>query len=184
MFTVAFSSLFLKFIPLLPSQILLNNFVSDVPLMTISTDNVDEEFQRKPRRWNIALISRFMVYFGIISTLFDLTLIIPLILIWKVEPQVFRTAWFFESFLSEIVITFSIRTRLFFLKSKPGKLLGITSLLAVIAVAALINSALGQDFFEFTKLPTRVMVLILVILITYFITVEIVKRYFFQIFEI
>lgn len=184
MFTVAFSSLFLKFIPLLPSQILLNNFVSDVPLMTISTDNVDDEFQRKPRRWNIALISRFMVYFGIISTLFDLTLIIPLILIWKVEPQVFRTAWFFESFLSEIVITFSIRTRLFFLKSKPGKLLGITSLLAVIAVAALINSALGQDFFEFTKLPARVMVLILVILIIYFITVEIVKRFFFQIFEI
>ena len=184
MFTVAFSSLFLKFIPLLPSQILLNNFVSDAPLMTISTDNVDEEFLRRPRRWNIKLISRFMVYFGIISTFFDLALVLPLILILKVEPQVFRTAWFFESVLSELLITFSIRTRLSFFKSKPSKLLLFTSLIAIAVVIFLINTSFGNEFFEFVRLPVNVILLITGVLIAYFIAVEIAKRNFFQKFEL
>lgn len=184
MFTVAFSSVFLKFIPLLPSQILLTNFVSDAPLMTISTDNVDEEFLRRPRRWNIKLISKFMVYFGVISTFFDLALVLPLILILKVEPQVFRTAWFFESVLSELLITFSIRTRLLFMKSKPSKLLIRTSLLAVLIVGFLINSPLGNELFEFTKLPVKVIVLITGVLMAYLITVEITKKKFFQKFEL
>ncbi len=184
MFTVAFSSLFLKFIPLLPSQILLNNFVSDAPLMTISTDNVDEEFLRRPRRWNIKLISKFMVYFGIISTFFDLALVLPLILILKVEPQVFRTAWFCESVLSELLITFSIRTRLLFFKSKPSKLLLFTSLIAVTIIIFLIDTSFGNEFFEFVRLPVNVILLIAGVLIAYFIAVEVVKRNFFQKFEL
>ncbi len=184
MFTVAFSSLFLKFIPLLPSQILLNNFVSDAPLMTISTDNVDEEFLRRPRRWNIKLISKFMVYFGIISTFFDLALVLPLILILKVEPQVFRTAWFCESVLSELLITFSIRTRLLFFKSKPSKLLLFTSLIAVTIIIFLIDTSFGNEFFEFVRLPVNVILLIAGVLIAYFIAVEVVKRSFFQKFEL
>ena len=184
MFTVAFSSLFLKFIPLLPSQILLNNFVSDAPLMTISTDNVDEEFLRRPRRWNIKLISKFMVYFGIISTFFDLALVLPLILILKVEPQVFRTAWFCESVLSELLITFSIRTRLLFFKSKPSKLLLFTSLIAVTIIIFLIDTSFGDEFFEFVRLPVNVILLIAGVLIAYFIAVEVVKRNFFQKFEL
>lgn len=184
MFTVAFSSLFLKFIPLLPSQILLNNFVSDAPLMTISTDNVDEEFLRRPRRWNIKLISKFMVYFGIISTFFDLALVLPLILILKVEPQVFRTAWFCESVLSELLITFSIRTRLLFFKSKPSKLLLFTSLIAMTIIIFLIDTSFGNEFFEFVRLPVNVILLIAGVLIAYFIAVEVVKRNFFQKFEL
>jgi Mg2+-importing ATPase len=184
MFTVAFSSLFLKFIPLLPSQILLNNFVSDAPLMTISTDNVDEEFLRRPRHWNIKLISKFMVYFGIISTFFDLALVLPLILILKVEPQVFRTAWFCESVLSELLITFSIRTRLLFFKSKPSKLLLFTSLIAVTIIIFLIDTSFGNEFFEFVRLPINVILLIAGVLIAYFIAVEVAKRNFFQKFEL
>jgi len=184
MFTVAFSSLFLKFIPLLPSQILLTNFVSDAPLMTISTDNVDEEFLRRPRRWNIKLIAKFMVYFGIISTIFDLALVLPLILLLKVEPQVFRTAWFYESVLSEILITFSIRTRLLFARSKPSNLLIWTSLFAVIVVGVLVNTTPGNELFEFVKLPVNVIFLISGILMAYFIAVEIAKKNFFQKFEL
>ena len=184
MFTVASSSLFLKFIPLLPSQILLNNFISDIPLLTISTDNVDKEFLRKPRRWNIKLISRFMIYFGIISTFFDLALVLPLIFIIKVEPQVFRTAWFLESVLSEIIVTFSIRTRVFFFKSMPSKLLLVTSAFICLIVAMLINSRFGNRFFEFVRMPLSLVVFILLILVAYFITVEIAKRYFFKRYDI
>jgi Mg2+-importing ATPase len=152
--------------------------------MTISTDNVDEEFLRRPRRWNIKLISKFMVYFGIISTFFDLALVLPLILILKVEPQVFRTAWFCESVLSELLITFSIRTRLLFFKSKPSKLLLFTSLIAVTIIIFLIDTSFGNEFFEFVRLPVNVILLIAGVLIAYFIAVEVVKRNFFQKFEL
>ncbi len=125
-----------------------------------------------------------MVYFGIISTIFDLALVLPLILLLKIEPQVFRTAWFCESVLSEILITFSIRTRLLFARSKPSNLLLLTSLFAVIVVAVLINTTLGNELFEFVHLPVNVIFLISGILMAYFITVEIVKKNFFQKFEL
>ena len=184
MFTVALSSLFLKFIPLLPSQILLNNFMSDIPLLTISTDNVDKEFLKRPRRWNIKVISMFMMYFGLISTFFDLVLIFALIFFIKTEPELFRTAWFLESALSEIMVTFSIRTRLLFLKSMPSKWLLITSLLTSLTVVTLINTTFGNRFFAFVKLPPAVVILISVILTAYFITIEITKKYFFKRFDI
>lgn len=183
MFTVALSSLFLKFIPLLPSQILLNNFMSDMPLLTISTDNVDKEFLKRPRRWNIKVISMFMTYFGLISTFFDLVLIFTLIFFIKTEPELFRTAWFLESALSEIMVTFSIRTKLLFLKSMPSRWLLITSLFTSLTVITLINTTFGNRFFAFVKLPLTVVILISVILTAYFITIEITKKYFFKKYE-
>ncbi len=180
MFTVAAASLFLKFIPLLPRQILLNNFISDVPLLTISTDNVDEEVLRRPRKWNMKLISRFMTYFGLISTSFDLALIIPLIFLIRASPSLFRTAWFVESVLSELVITFTIRTRLPFYKSNPSRSLMITSLLAGIIVLTITYTAFGGLLFNFVKMPIIVICLIAVILFSYFMTAEVAKRYFFK----
>jgi len=184
MFTVASSSLFLKFIPLLPSQILLNNFISDIPLLTISTDNVDKEFLRKPRRWDIKLISKFMIYFGAISTFFDLALILALIFIIKADTQIFRTAWFLESALSEIIVTFSIRTRLSFFKSMPSRLLLVISVFTGLITVILINTLFGNRFFEFVRMPLNVVVLIALILVSYFITIEVAKKYFFKKYEI
>jgi len=184
MITVAMSSLFLKFIPLLPSQILLNNFISDVPLLTISTDNVDREFLKRPKRWNIRFISRFMVYFGLISTFFDLALILPLLLIVKVSSEVFRTAWFIESALSEIVVTFAIRTRGPFFKSAPSKWLSITSVAAGIAVITVTYTVFGNKFFQFARMPGPVLALIAGILLAYFITAEITKRFIYRGFQI
>jgi Mg2+-importing ATPase len=183
MFTLAASSLFLKFIPLLPSQILLNNFISDLPLLTISSDNVDEEFLKKPRRWDIKLISRFMTYFGLISTLFDMALILSLILILKVGTDLFRTAWFVESVLSELVVTFSIRTRLRFFKSKPSAWLLITSILTGVFAVGITFMVLGSSLFKFVRIPGSLLILIGAILVLYFLTAEIVKRYFFKKFE-
>jgi len=176
MFTVAFSSLFMNFIPLLPSQILLNNFVSDTPMVAISTDNVDEEFIKKPKRWNLRLISRFMIFFGLISSFYDLALILPLLLIFKIPTGLFRTAWFLESALSEIVSTFAIRSKFPFYQSSPSKLLVITSIFASILALFMVNSKIGLVIFGFEKLPLAILILIGVILVAYFFTLEFAKR--------
>jgi Mg2+-importing ATPase len=184
MFTVAISSIFMKFIPLLPSQILLNNFFSDIPNLTISSDNVDEELLRKPKKWNIKLISRFMFYFGLISSVFDLALILPLLLIMKTDAGVFRTAWFIESALSEIIVVFAIRTKMSFLKSKPSRWLVISSMAAAALTVAITYTAFGERLFEFVKMPILILLFIGIILAAYFITAELAKRYFFRKFEV
>lgn len=184
MFTVALSSLFLGFIPLLPSQILLNNFISDFPLLTISTDNVDQELLKRPRRWNISLIRNFMIYFGAMSSFFDLVLILSLTYLIKVGPGLFRTSWFVLSALSEMVVTFAIRTKLPVFKSKPSKWLVITSIAAGIGVVAITYTSTGTFLFEFVRMPSPILALMAGVLVMYFITAEVVKRYFFRHFEI
>jgi Mg2+-importing ATPase len=184
MFTVAISSIFMKYIPLLPSQILLNNFISDVPNLTISTDNVDAEFLKKPKRWNIKMISKFMIFFGLISTFFDLALILPLLFILKVNPDLFRTAWFVESCFSEIIIVFAIRTRMSFFKSKPSNWLMGMSLVAMIVASGITYTLLGGKLFSFVAMPASVILLIVGVLVSYFITAELAKRYFFRKFEV
>jgi Mg2+-importing ATPase len=182
MFTVAISSLFLKFIPLLPSQILLNNFLSDIPLLAVASDRVDKEFVQKPKQWNFKMIRSFMIHFGLISTCFDLLLIVPL-LAWRVTPEVFRTAWFVESSLSEIIVTFAIRTKLPFYKSMPSYLLLGLSLIISGLVILLPTMVFGQKFFAFTQISWNLWVYIGVIVGCYFIVVEKVKQRFFRKWE-
>ncbi|MCX6799191.1 MAG: cation transporting ATPase C-terminal domain-containing protein, partial [Candidatus Diapherotrites archaeon] len=184
MTTVAASSLFLPFIPLLPSQILLNNFVSDVPLLTVSTDNVDSEFLRKPKHWNLRFIGRIMVYFGAISTVFDLLLIGGLLFLFNSGTALFRTAWFVESALSEIIVTFAIRTKRPFFKSRPSKFLLLSSLQTIFVTVGITYLAFGAQFFEFVPMPLDVLLFIGVILAAYFATAEIAKRRFFAHAEI
>ncbi|HLD96731.1 MAG TPA: HAD-IC family P-type ATPase, partial [Candidatus Nanoarchaeia archaeon] len=183
MFTVAAASLFLKFIPLLPSQILLNNLITDIPLLTISADKVDKDMLERPKRWNLKLISEFMIYFGLLSTIFDLAFILPLILMMNASPELLRTAWFLESALSEIIIIFSLRTRLPLFRSMPSKWLLCTSIIAGIGVIVLTNTKLGWLFFEFTPLPASVLILLTGILAGYIASAEVAKRYFFKKFE-
>jgi len=179
MFTVSVSSLFLPFIPMLPSQILLNNFLSDIPLLAVATDRVDDEFVHKPKRWDFRMIRSFMFYFGFISTFFDLVLIVPLI-IFGVSPDVFRTAWFIESSLSEIFITFSIRTRLPFYKSIPSLwLLGLSILISALIIIIPAMS-FGQFLFTFASMPLHLWAYIGLVVILYFTVIEISKRRFFK----
>lgn len=180
MVTVALSSLFLGFIPLLPPQILLNNFISDVPLITISTDNVDADLLKKPRKWDIKHISRFMIYFGALSSFFDLILIASLLYVVRAQPELFRTAWFVLSALSEMVVTFAIRTRLPFFKSRPSTWLIVTSGLAGITALFVTYTWFGGLFFQFVKIPLPVLGLITGILLAYFVSAEILKKYFFE----
>jgi Mg2+-importing ATPase len=179
MFTVAIGSLFLPFIPLLPSQILLLNLLSDAPLLTISTDNVDEEGLRKPKKWSIGMIARFMVFFGFISSMFDFVTICSLIYLIHASPEFFRTGWFIESLLSEIFITFSIRTRRKFYDSRPSNLLLATSIIVALASLAIVYSPLGS-LFEFIKPSLWFLGLIFGVLVAYFLLVESLKHFFFR----
>jgi Mg2+-importing ATPase len=183
MATVALSSLFLQFIPLLPSQILLNNLLSDGPLLTIAGDRVDPELLRRPRHWNIPAIARFMVAFGLLSVVFDLFLIATLLLVYHAAVPLFRTAWFIESACSEIVVTFAIRTHLPFYRSAPAAALMVSSILAAALAFGLPFTGLGQHYFEFVPVPGPVALLIGGVLAGYFLAAELAKWPFFRRFE-
>jgi len=176
MTTLGIVSLFMNFLPLLPVQILLANFLSDAPLLTISTDNVDKEELTKPKRWNKKYIEKFALFFGGISSVFDFITITILVYVLHSYPELFRTGWFLESVLSEIIITFAIRTRKRFYKSKPGKILFITSILTAILTIWIIFSPFGY-LFGFVPLVDWLLIAIGFILIAYFVLVEVLKNY-------
>jgi len=183
MFTLTISSFALPFIPLLPSQILLNNLISDGPLMTISTDRVDEDYLHKPKKWNIRAISHFMVFFGLISTVFDLVTMAVMWILTAGNVALFRTAWFLESVLSEIVITFVIRTRRSFWKSRPSKMLIYSSIIGIMLSISIIYLPFGS-LFEFEGLSLPMLVITALILLAYFMLAEMTKKIFYKKYEL
>ncbi|MCX8200195.1 MAG: magnesium-translocating P-type ATPase [Candidatus Micrarchaeota archaeon] len=183
MATVIISPLFLPFIPLLPVQILLNNLLSDFPLLAISTDNVDERFIKKPRRWNVNMISRFMVFFGIVSSIFDLLTIFLFYFVFGVGAALLRTLWFLESLLSEVFITFIIRTRGPFFASFPSKLLITSSLFITIAAVAFVSLPTIGQYFDFEPPTPEQIAIVFGIVFLYCVTTEVVKHWFFSHFK-
>ncbi len=179
MFTVAASSLFLNFIPMLPSQILLINLMTDAPMLAISTDNIDVEQLKKPKKLDIKMINAFMRFFGLMSSIFDMATILSLIFIFKANIDLFRTAWFFESVLSAVAVALSIRTQKTFYKSMPGKALLFISLV-IIAIACFIVMTPIGNFFKFTQMNLQLMGWVTAIVAIYFTTAEIGKKYFFK----
>lgn len=100
MFSMAGHSLLLPFLPLLPKQILLTNLLTDLPEMTIATDRVDRDWIERPRRWNIPFIKRFMLTFGLVSSVFDYLTFAVLLRVLRGDAAQFRTGWFVESVIS------------------------------------------------------------------------------------
>jgi Mg2+-importing ATPase len=180
MTTVALSSLALPFIPLLPSQILLNNFLSDVPLLALSTDRVDEDLLLRPRRWDVKMIGRFMLAFGLLSAAFDVLLIAGLLRIFHAGREAFRTAWFVESACSEILVTFAIRTRHSILRTVPGPLLTALSLAFGALALLLPYTPAGQRYFQFVPLSSGVLWYTVAVLGAYVAAAEFAKRAFFR----
>jgi Mg2+-importing ATPase len=179
MVTLAIVSVMLDFLPMLPLQILLTNLISDGPLLSISTDKVDEGELEKPRNWNLKLIGRFARFFGGISSVFDfVTIVLTLILVGS-NIALFRTCWFIESTLSEILITFAIRTRKRFYKSMPGKILLLSSLIFSLLTVFLPYSPLNSVF-EFYPPTPFLLSIIFGILLLYFMVVELVKPLFHE----
>ena len=179
MFSMAGVSLILPFLPLLPKQILLTNLMTDFPEMTIATDNVDNEMIDHPRRWDIKAIRKFMVTFGLLSSLFDFMTFGLLLLVLHASESQFRTGWFIESVISASLIVLVIRSRKSFYKSRPGKYLMLSTLIIVAIILVLPVSPLGK-LFEFGSLPIHFYFLLLSIVVLYVISAEITKRIFYK----
>ncbi len=183
MFSVAGAAIFLPFIPMLPAQILLLNFLSDFPMLAVSSDRVDEDYLRKPKHWDIKIISRFMTHFGLASSAFDFLTFGLLLLIFKANASLFQTGWFWESFLTEVVIIFIIRTKKWFWQSRPSATLVLTSLVTTLIVLLFIYTKLSY-FFHFTPLHWSVLLALTMVTIGYFVAIEIGKKIFYKKFNI
>jgi P-type Mg2+ transporter len=179
MFSMAIASMFLPFLPLLASQILLNNFLSDIPGMTIASDNVDSEWVAKPRRWDNKFISRYMVLFGLVSSLFDFLTFGILLYVFSASANEFRTGWFIESLLTELVIALVVRTRRLCFRSRPGKLL-LWSTIAVISLTLLLPYLPFHSLLGFVPLPAGLMAMLIGLTLLYVFVVEITKTYFYS----
>jgi Mg2+-importing ATPase len=179
MFSMAGASLLLKFLPLLPKQILLTNLMTDFPEMTIATDSVDKEMIDYPRRWNIKAIRKFMITFGVVSSVFDYLTFGVLLLILHVNEFQFRTAWFVESVASAALIVLVIRSRRPFFRSKPGKYLLIATL-SIVAVTIILPFTPIAGILGFSSLSLPLFIYIGLIIVLYIITAEIIKRVFYK----
>ena len=179
MFSMAGISLFIPFLPLLPKQILLTNLMTDFPEMTIATDNVDVEMTDHPRRWDIKAIRKFMVTFGLLSSVFDYMTFGLLLLILHASENEFRTGWFIESVISASLIVLVIRSRKPFFKSRPGKYLLLATLSISVLTILLPFSPLGH-MFGFTHLNLSTYMFLFLIVLIYIFSAEITKRIFYR----
>ena len=177
MISPTIASIFLPFLPMLPIQILLNNFLYDISQIAIPSDNVDKEYLQKPKPWNIKMIQRFMLIFGPISSIFDLvTFAIGLIL--HLSPVFFHTFWFLESLTTQTLVIFVIRTsKIPFFQSRPNKLLLFSSF-GIVTLAYIITYSPVGKFFGFAGLPHYFIAIIFGIVIVYLFTVQLVKFFF------
>jgi Mg2+-importing ATPase len=179
MFSMAGVSLFLPFLPLLPKQILLTNLMTDCPEMTIATDNVDSEMIDHPRRWDIKAIRKFMITFGLLSSVFDFLTFGALLLVLHATQIQFRTGWFLESVISASLVVLVIRSRKPFYKSRPGKYLLMTTLSIVVVTMIFPFTPLAR-IFGFSPLPIKFFLLIGIIILFYVFSAEIVKKIFYK----
>jgi len=179
MFSMAGASLFLSFLPLLPTQVLLTNLMTDFPEMTIPTDSVDSDMVQKPRRWNVKFIRDFMIYFGLLSSVFDYMTFGVLLFILQATPVQFRTGWFIESVASAALIVLVIRTRQPFFKSKPSKYLMFTTFSIVIASVLLPFTTLGT-LFGFVPVSLTFLLFTAIIVGLYVLSAELTKQLFYK----
>ncbi|MCW4043912.1 MAG: magnesium-translocating P-type ATPase [Candidatus Bathyarchaeota archaeon] len=180
MFSVAGASLFLPFLPMLPIQILLNNLLYDFSQSTITTDNIDDEYLEKPKRWDISFIRKFMLSLGPISSLFDFLTFFIMLLVFNASAPLFQTAWFLESLCTQTFVIFVIRTRRTpFYKSKPSKPLLLSSL-AIVAFALIMPFTPIGALFGFVTPPPAFFAVLAILIGVYLALTELVKRWFYK----
>jgi P-type Mg2+ transporter len=165
-------------LPLLPKQILLINLLTDFPEMTIAGDNVDPELVQGPRRWDIRFIRRFMIVFGLVSSVFDYFTFGVLLWLNATIAQ-FRTGWFIESIVSASLIVLVVRSRRPFFKSRPSKLLAIATATIVIATA-LTPYLPFAGLLGFQPMPPHFYPIIAAIVLAYMATAELAKLLFYR----
>ena len=179
MFSMAGASLLLPFLPLLPKQILLTNLITDLPEMTIATDRVDAQAVERPQRWDVRFIGRFMLRFGLLSSVFDYLTFAVLYFVLRASPELFRSGWFVESVVSAALVVLVVRTRGPFWASRPSPALALTTLGAVVVAVALPYTPLGA-LFGFAPLPWSFLAWMALIVAGYLGSAELLKRSFFR----
>jgi Mg2+-importing ATPase len=175
MFSMAIASVFLPFLPMLPTQILLNSFLYDIAQITIPSDNVDREYLARPQRWDMRIIRDFMVFIGPISSLFDFLTFYVLLRVFHASEPAFHTGWFVESLATQTLVLFVIRTMGNPLESRPSRALTITTLAAVLVGALLPLSPLGPVL-GLVVLPGRFGVFVVGATLAYLVLVQAGKR--------
>ncbi len=175
MFSMAAASLFLPFLPMLPTQILLNNFLYDAAQLSIPTDNVDETYLEKPQRWDIGLIRKFMVYVGPISSIFDFLTFFVLLHVFHATEAFFHTGWFVESLITQTLVLFVIRTSKNPLRSRPSGAL-VATCLAAVAVGVFLPFSPLARVLGFTPLPLTFFAFLALTTSAYLVLVEFAKR--------
>lgn len=175
MLSLALASVFLPFLPLLPFQILLLNFLSDVPGMTIATDRVDREQLEHPHHWDMHRVRRFMVVFGMVSTVFDMMTFGVLRVVFDADATLLRSGWFVESTFTELAVMLVLRTRRSWWKSRPSNALLMASVAVGVATLVLPYSPLSSDL-ALQSLPGNVLLGMIVITIMYVVTTETLKK--------
>ncbi len=181
MFSAAGASLFLSFLPMLPTQILLNNLLYDVSELTIPTDNVDEELLARPSQWDIGMIRRFMGFFGPISSIYDFLTFAVMLKVFDAGPTLFRSGWFVESLATQTLVIFVIRTRRVpFFRSRPSTPLLVTTIACAAVAVAIPYIPWIADPLGFTSLPLAFLGVLVVMVITYLALAELGKSIFFK----
>jgi Mg2+-importing ATPase len=179
MFSMAGGALLLPFLPMLPVQILLNNLLYDISEIAIPMDTVDDEYLRKPRRWDMKAIRNFMFVMGPVSSLFDFLTFFILLKLFHAGAGLFQTGWFIESMATQVLVIFVIRTAKNPFRSRPNRWLAATSLTVVVVAAVLPLTWLG-GYFGFVAPPASFYAAAAAMAATYLVVVEYVKRWFFH----
>ncbi len=180
MFSAAGASLFLSFLPMLPSQILLNNLLYDTSQLAIPTDHVDEEQLRRPSHWDIAFIRRFMIFFGRLSSVFDFATFAVMLGIFHAGAAEFRSGWFVESLATQTLVIFAIRTRRVpFFRSRPSLALGLAAT-GVVLVGSVLPATPVAHTLGFSPLPAAFFAALAAMVLAYLALIEIGKRIFYR----
>jgi P-type Mg2+ transporter len=178
MFSMAGAALILPFLPMLPIQILLNNLIYNVSEIAIPFDHVDPEAVVGPVKWDIGLVERFMLVFGPVSSIFDFLTFYALLYLFGAGEALFQTGWFIESMTTQTLVVFCIRTRRWFFRSTPARLL-VGMNLAAVAVAILLPLLPWGVWFGFVAPPPLFFVFLVAATAAYLLLVEIAKFFFY-----
>jgi Mg2+-importing ATPase len=180
MVSMALATPLLPFLPLTATQILLNNFLSDLPSMAISTDRVDGNHLKSAQRWNLAEVRRFMLVFGLISSLFDLLTFVLLVKVFHAGPALFHSGWFVVSLLTELAVVLVLRTRGPAWRSRPSALLTWTTLAVAVLAVALPFIAPAAHLFGFVAMPAPLVATLMAIVLGYVAVTEAAKHWFWR----
>jgi len=175
MFSMAGAYVFLPFLPMLPAQILLNNFLYNLSQVTIPTDNVDASYFKKPQHWDIGLLRNFMLIIGPISSIFDFLTFFLLLRVFHANAVLFHTGWFVESLATQTLVLFIIRTAGNPLRSRPSRHLTITTL-AIVALGIVLPYTPMAELLGFQPLPALYFLFLAGMTALYLVLVELVKR--------